>query len=138
MSTNNPDNAMNRLYRTRWFMPAFCALFAALMFTAFAIGGDAASGAFSAAVLLFVGAVFYFGARRSETLAGLGGPGRDERWERIDVHATALTGLVLILVIIGAWLVEIAQGKDGSPYAALGAVGGIAYIIAVALLRWRS
>jgi len=138
MSTNSPDNAMNRLYRTRWFMPAFCALFAALMFTAFAIGGDAASGAFSAAVLLFVGAVFYFGARRSETLAGLGGPGRDERWERIDVHATALTGLVLILVIIGAWLIEIAQGKDGSPYAALGAVGGIAYILAVALLRWRS
>jgi len=138
MSTNNPDNAMNRLYRTRWFMPAFCVLIAALMFAAFAIGGDTTSGAYSAAVLLFVGAVFYFGARRSETLAGLGGPGRDERWERIDVHATALTGLVLILVIIGAWLVEIVQGKDGSPYAALGAVGGIAYIIAVALLRWRS
>jgi hypothetical protein len=138
MSTNNPDNAMNRLYRTRWFMPAFCALFAALMFIAFAIGGDTADGAYSAAVLLFVGAVFYFGARRSETLAGLGGPGRDERWERIDVHATALTGLVLILVIIGAWLVEIAQGKDGSPYALLGAIGGLAYVAAVAFLRWRS
>ena len=138
MSTNNPANAMNRLYRTRWFMPAFCVLIAALMFTAFAIGGDAASGAYSAAVLLFVGAVFYFGARRSETLAGLGGPGRDERWERIDVHATALSGMVLVLVIIGAWLVEIAQGKDGSPYAALGAVGGLAYILAVAFLRRRS
>ena len=138
MSTNNPDNAINRLYRTRWFMPAFCALFAALMFAAFAIGGDAASGAYSAAVLLFVGAVFYFGARRSETLAGLGGPGRDERWERIDVHATALTGLVLILVIIGAWLVEIAQGRDGSPYSQLGFVGGLAYVLAVALLRRRS
>ncbi len=138
MSTNNPDNAMNRLYRTRWFMPAFCVFVAALMFTAFAIGGDAASGADSAAVLLFVGAVFYFGARRSETLAGLGGPGRDGRWERIDVHATALSGMVLVLVIIGAWLVEIAQGKDGSPYAALGAVGGLAYILAVAFLRWRS
>jgi len=138
MSTNNPDNAMSRLYRTRWFMPAFCALIAALMFAAFAIGGDTTSGAYSAAVLLFIGAVFYFGARRSETLAGLGGPGRDERWERIDIHATALTGLVLILVIIGAWLVEIAQGEDGSPYAALGAVGGLAYILAIALLRWRS
>ena len=69
MSTNNPDNAMNRLYRTRWFMPAFCVLFAALIFAAFAIGGDAASGTYSAAVLLFVGALFYFGARRSETLA---------------------------------------------------------------------
>ena len=138
MSTNNPDNAMSRLYRTRWFMPAFCALIAALIFAAFAIGGDAASGAFSAAVLLFVGAVFYFGARRSETLAGLGGPGRDERWERIDVHATALTGLVLILVIIGAWLVEIAQGHDGNPYGLLGAIGGVTYIAAVAFLRWRS
>jgi hypothetical protein len=138
MSTNNPDNAMSRLYRTRWFMPAFCALFAVLIFAAFAIGGDAASGAYSGALLLFVGAVFYFGGRRSETLAGLGGPGRDERWERIDIHATALTGLVLILVIIGAWLVEIAQGKDGSPYAALGAVGGLAYILAIVLLRWRS
>ena len=59
MSTNNPDNAMNRLYRTRWFMPAFCVLIAALMFAAFAIGGDTTSGAYSAAVLLFVGAVFY-------------------------------------------------------------------------------
>ena len=138
MSTNNPDDAMNRLCRTRSFMPAFCALLAALMFTAFAIGGDPASGAYSAAVLLFVGAVFYFGARRSETLAGLGDPGRDERWERIDVHTTALTGLVLILVIIGAWPIEIAQGKDGSPYAAIGFVGGLAYVLAVAILRWRS
>src|SRR3954469_22881894 len=138
MSTSNPDNAMNRLYRTRWFMPAFCALLAALIFSAFAIGGDATGGAISASLLLLVGAVFYFGGRRSETLAGLGGPGRDERWERIDVHATALTGLVLVVVIIGAWLVEIAQGKDGSPYAALGFVGGLAYVLAVAILRWRS
>jgi hypothetical protein len=119
-------------------MPAFCVLLAALIFTAFAIGGDAGGGAVSASVLLTVGAVFNFGGRRSETLAGLGGPGRDERWERIDVHATALTGLVLVVVIIGAWLVEIAQGKDGSPYAQLGAVGGLAYVLAVALLRWRS
>jgi hypothetical protein len=129
---------MNRLYRTRWFMPASCAFFAALIFIAFVIGGNPGDGAVSAGVLLVLGAVFSFGARRSETLAGLGGPGRDERWERIDVHATALTGGFLILVIIGAWLVEIAQGKDGSPYAQLGAVGGVAYILAVALLRWRS
>ena len=88
--------------------------------------------------MAFVAALFFFGARRSETLAGIGGPARDERWERIDVHATALTGLVLVLVIIGAWLVEVAQGQDGSPYTQLGAVGGVAYIGAVAFLRWRS
>ena len=82
--------------------------------------------------------IFYFGARRSETISGLGGPGRDERWERIDVHATALAGIVIITVIIGAWLVEVAQGHDGSPYTQLGAIGGLAYVLAVALLRWRS
>ena len=137
MSTNNPDNAMNRLYRTRWFMPAFCVLFAALFFAAFAIGGDAASGAYSAAVLLFIGAVFYFGARRSETLAGLGGPGRDERWAMIDLRATGFAGLVLILALIGAWLYEIANGRDGNPYGLLCAVAGIAYLIAVVAQRVR-
>jgi hypothetical protein len=56
----------------------------------------------------------------------------------IDVRATALTGLVLIGVILGAWLVEVASGGDGSPYSALGAVGGVAYIVIVAVLRRRA
>ena len=129
---------MSRLYRTRGFMPAFSLFLGVLMFVAFWIGDNPGQGAAAAAVMAVVAAVFFFGARRSETLAGLGGPARDERWERIDVHATALAGIVLVLAIIGAWLVEIAQGKDGSPYAQLGAVGGLAYVLAVALLRWRS
>ena len=52
------------------------------------------------------GALFLFGTR-SETLRGVGGPGRDERWAMIDVHATALTGIVLIVVIIGAFVTGI-------------------------------
>jgi hypothetical protein len=56
----------------------------------------------------------------------------------IDLRATAFSGIVTILVIIGAWLVEIARGGDGNPYGALGAVAGLAYIVGVALLRWRS
>ena len=140
MSTTTPNHTdpMRRLYRTRWFMPAFSLFLGALMLVAFWVGGNPADGAFAAGVMAFVAALFYFGGRRSETLAGLGGPARDERWERIDVHATALAGIVLVLAIIGAWLVEIAQGRDGSPYAQLGAVGGVVYIAAVAFLRWRS
>ena len=34
--------------------------------------------------------------RRSETLSGLGGPGRDERWAMIDLRATRSPGIVLI------------------------------------------
>ena len=123
--------------RSRYFMPLFTLFLGALVFTAFAIGGDLTNGLFAIPLFVGIAAVFFF-ARRNETIQGLGGPGRDERWERIDVHATALTGLVLILVIIGAWLVEIAQGRDGSPYSQLGFVGGLAYVLAVALLRRRS
>ena len=44
----------------------------------------------------------------------------------------------MITAIIGAWLWEIAHGDDGEPYAQLGALAGIAYIVAVAVLRARS
>jgi hypothetical protein len=56
----------------------------------------------------------------------------------IDVHATAITGAVTLVVIMGAWLYEIAQGEDGSPYGSLCAVAGVTYILAVAYMRWRS
>jgi hypothetical protein len=108
------------------------------MFAAFTIGGSAADGVYAFAVMAAVAALFAFGARRSETLGGLGGPGRDERWEMIDLRATALSGFVLITVVIGAWLYEIANGEDGSPYAQLGAIAGVAYIAGVVLGRWRS
>ena len=45
---------------------------------------------------------------------------------------------MVILVAIGAWLYELAGGGDGSPYGQLLAVGGIAYIAAVAFLRHRT
>ena len=108
------------------------------MLAAFWIGGSLGEGLGALGVMAVVAALFHFGARRSETLAGIGGPARDERWERIDIHATALSGLVLVPVITGAFLVEVARGQDGSPYSALGAVGGLAYILSVAFLCWRS
>jgi len=39
--------------------------------------------------------------------------------------------------IIVAFVVEVARGHDGSPYAWLGAIGGIAYLLAIAVLRLR-
>ena len=83
------------------------------------------------------GALILLGGR-SETVRGLRGDGRDERFRQIDLAATALAGIVLITVIIGAFLVEVARGQDGSPYAALGAVAGVAYLVAVVALRLRA
>ena len=131
------ETTMHRVFRSRLWMPAFSvALGVAILVAAWA-GGDPAFGVFGLGLMTALGAVFLFGGR-SETLSGLGGPGRDARWEAIDLPATAGTGLVLICVVIGTWLWEIGHGRDGSPYSQLGAIAGVTYVVAVAILRWRS
>ena len=62
------------------------------------------------------------------------GDGRDERWARIDLAATALAGLVVISSIIIACGWEWAHGRDGTPFVQLGAIAGVAYIAALAVL----
>jgi hypothetical protein len=132
-----PTATSKPFYRTRWWMPAFSLFLGLLMLGAFWIGDEPGQGVISLGIMTALAALFFFG-HRSETVRALGGPGRDERWAMIDVRATALAGSVLVAVIIGAFLVEVASGRDGSPYAALGAVGGLAYVVAVVVLRARS
>jgi hypothetical protein len=55
----------------------------------------------------------------------------------IDLRATAVAGSVTIVAILVAWIVELAEGHDGNPYTWLASVAGCAYVLAVALLRWR-
>jgi hypothetical protein len=124
-------------WRSRWWTPGVSLLLGAVVLAAFAVGGDPGSGLRSFAVFAVLAAVFALGTG-SETLQGLGGPGRDERWSMIDLRASAFSGLVVITVLIGAWLAELAQGEDGSPYGQVMAVGGVAYGLAVAVLRRRS
>ncbi len=95
----------------------------------FAVGGFAVMAAI-AAVLLLV-------RRRSETVGGLLDR-RDERINQIDLNSTAFAGIVLIFVVLGAFVVEVARGGDGQPYANLGAVAGVAYIAAMIYNRLRS
>jgi len=55
----------------------------------------------------------------------------------MDLVATAIAGMAVISVIIGAFIVELARGHDGNPYGWLGAVAGITYLIAIVVLRLR-
>ncbi len=100
------------------------------------IGGDVRNAVVSLAIMTAFAALILFGGR-SETIRGLRGDGRDERFRQIDVAATAIAGIVVITAIIGAFLVDVARGHDGSPYAQLGAIAGIAYLVAVVVLRLR-
>jgi len=124
-------------WRSRWWMPLFALLLGALVFAAMAVGGNPGDGVKGFGVMAAVAAVFWFGGR-SETVSGIGGPGRDERWELIDLRATAFAGVVVLTVLAGAWLWELAQGDGGSPYSQVLAIGGVAYIVALAVLRRRA
>ena len=66
---------------------------------------------------------------RSDMVRGLRGDGRDEYWQRIDVHATALAGNVVILAILAMCVWEWSHGRDGSPFVQLGAIAGVAYLV---------
>ena len=126
-----------RIARSNWFLPSFSVALGLVFFAAQWIGGDLRSGLESLAVLAGFGALVLLGGR-SETIRGLRGDGRDERFKQIDIHATALAGMAVITAIIVAFVVEVARGHSGMPYAWLGAIGGLAYLAAVAVLRFRS
>ena len=72
----------------------------------------------------------------SETVRGLT-VGRDERFAQIDQRATAVTGLVVLVTLIVAWLVATARGQNGHPYDWLLAISGLSYLLAIAFFRWR-
>jgi hypothetical protein len=88
------------------------------------------------AILAGAGLLLRLGGR-SETIRGLRGDGRDERFRMIDIHATALAGLAVIGAVVVACLVELARGHNGDPYGWLGAIGGITYIAAIIIFRIR-
>jgi presenilin-like A22 family membrane protease len=55
----------------------------------------------------------------------------------IDIHATAISGLAVIVAIIIAFVIELARGHDGSPFTWLGAIAGLAYLAAIVVFRAR-
>jgi hypothetical protein len=123
--------------RTKWFLPGFSVAIGLAILAAFWIGGEPWEGVWGLGVMSVLAlGLLAFG--RFDLVRGLRGDGRDEYWERIDIHATALAGLVTITLIIGMCLWEWAHGRSGTPYTQLGAIAGVAYVLALGLLRWRS
>jgi hypothetical protein len=133
----HPTASSRSFIFNRWFLPVFALFLGLAIGGAQWKGGDLQTGLTSLALFVAIAAVFFLGGR-SETIRMIRGDGRDERWARIDLAATALSGLtVIVAVIIGAiW--EWAHGRDGTPFVQLGALGGIAYVAALAILRKRS
>jgi len=125
-----------RITRSRWFLPLFAVALGLVVFIAQWIGGNPGSGLISFAIVAGFGLLLLLGGR-SETIRGLRGDGRDERFSKIDIHATAIAGLAVIGAIIIASIVELARGHSPGPYGWLAAIGAIAYLAAIIVLRIR-
>ena len=120
----------------KWFLPVFSVGLGLVMLAALWVGGSLGGGLWALAVMCAFGALILLGGS-SETIRGLRGDGRDERFRQLDIVATAIAGLAVITAIIVAFVVEVARGNDGAPYSWLGALAGLAYLVAIAVLRVR-
>jgi hypothetical protein len=123
--------------QSKWFLPTFCAVLGTAILVAGLIGGQPVVGVAGLVVMAAFGLFVLLAGSRSETVRGLRGDGRDERFAMIDLRATALAGVAVISALIVACLVAIARGQSGSPYDWLCAISGLAYLGAIGYLRWR-
>jgi hypothetical protein len=126
------------VYRSAWFMPAFSVGLGVMLLAAEWAGGDLTGGIISLAIMTGFAALLVLLSRRSETVEIMRSTQRDERQAMIDLRATALAGLVVILAVIVGFVWEVAHGRDPSPYTQLGALGGVAYLVGLVVARRRS
>jgi len=121
---------------TRWAVPGVAAVIGVAYLVTGLVGDDVAFGVFGLVLMLGAGGAFVLAARWSETAAGLRDR-TDERINEIDRSASLAAGMVVLLAVLVMFMVEIAQGEDGSPYSQLGALGALSYVVSLTWLRFR-
>lgn len=122
---------------TPWFQPLLAILLGLVVLAVMTIGGHADQGAVGLGVLAVFGVFLRLGGG-SDTIRGLRGDGRDERFELMRLKASSLAGRVVILAVVVAYLIEAAQGQSGAPYNWLSALAGATFLLTIGVLRWRS
>lgn len=134
MSTHDTSGRLSR--RTRWVVPGTALVIGLGYLAAGLAGGDPGFGVLGLGLMVVVGAAFVLAGRRSETVAGLLDRS-DERINKLDASASLFAGMCVLAAVLVMFMVEIAQGRDGSPYYQLGALGGVAYVLSLVYLRFR-
>ena len=130
------DTHTDRHNQTNLGLPAFSVAIGVAYLVVGLVGDDIGFGIFGLLLMTGVAVVLVVAARWSETVAGLMNR-RDERINDIDLRATTFAGSSVLVAVLVMFMVEIARGHDPSPYAALAALGGVAYTAAVVYLRFR-
>ncbi|MBV8527142.1 MAG: hypothetical protein JOZ75_02385 [Candidatus Dormibacteraeota bacterium] len=123
--------------RAKWIVSALIVVIGIGYLVAASVGGKVQLGLEMLGIAIVIALVLLLFGGRSETIRGWRGDERDERFALIDLRATAFTGFVMAVVIIGAYIYELARGRSGEPYLWLGTIAGVTYIVSIAVLRLR-
>lgn len=135
MSTHDSARPRKRS-RMRWAIPLAALVIGLAYLVAGLVGDDTSFGVFGLLIMVTAGAAFLVLSHFSETVSMLMDR-RDERINALDRDATLIAGSTVLAAVLVGLVVEIARGDDGLPYAALGAIGGVAYLLALIVLRLR-
>jgi hypothetical protein len=127
---------MNKVASSQLAVPVIAAAIGIAYLVAGLAGGQTRFGVTGFLVMIVFGGAMWLLRGRSETVKGLLDH-RDERINDMDLRATAAAGAVVLVVTIGAFVVEVARGNSGAPYYWLGAIGGVAYLAALVVQRVR-
>jgi hypothetical protein len=122
--------------RMYWVTPVTGVAIGLVYLIAFSIGGQPGNGLIGLGIMVGFSAAIALLGRHSETVRGILDH-RDERLAGIDLRATAVTAVVMILAVLAGFVIEVARGQDGMSFAIIGAVGGLAYLGAVGYFRVR-
>jgi Predicted membrane protein (DUF2178) len=100
-------------------------------------GGSPAQALLAFAITAGYALVVTVLARRSETAGALAGRPVDERWEHINLEASAWALGVSAIVVIAAFAVAEATGGDWQPYALVAVTMAVAYFGSLVIVRVR-
>lgn len=103
-----------------------------------AISGRIGLGVAFLAIMWALAGFLLIGSRHNDTIALLGDDTSEERHVHIHQRAALYSLNLLAFVIVAAFVVDVARGGDGQPYAMLGFVGGLSYTVFLLVLNRRT
>jgi hypothetical protein len=127
-----------RLHKSKWLVPGFAVAMGVLFLVVQWANDDPGGGLVSLAIMGGFAVALVAFSGRSGIVEVMRNPQADERSAMLDLRATAFAGLALIVADLVAFFYELARGRDTSPYAQLGAIAGVAYLLALVVAQRRS
>jgi len=137
MSTENERPGRSGVYES-WAVPVVGVVLGVVMLAIQVSRDDVGLGLVLLAVMWGYVAIVLLLRRRGEIGELLAGGPTDERRDAIQLRALAVTGQVLIVVLVVGFMVQMVRGADTQPWTWLGALGGATYLLSVVAIRSRS